>query len=173
MQKADSIQFLWPLAAENFPLLHTISEIKSASTLIGALLRVISFSIISRKEGGENIFFILSAHAGEGVHKFDADIREAVYELDGKVFPVVHKLPFSDVIREGIYRFYLQIREGRNHLDFQVREGVHYPYPSGKAYVFEISVPVDGTGSVHSTSCQKEQEKGENTAYFFIRSLLF
>ena len=88
-----------------------------------------------------------SANTGKGIDKFYAYIREAFHKLNGKVLFLLHKLPFSDMIGECGDGFDFEVGEGRNNLHLNIRKRGDYPYPSGKAYVPEISVSADGGGS--------------------------
>ena len=64
--------------------------------------------------------YAASAHSGKSVDKFNFDIREGFYVLNRKIGKAFDKLPFPDMVREGVNPFYLEVREGVDHLDLDV-----------------------------------------------------
>lgn len=81
-----------------------------------------------------------SGNSGETIDELNADIREGIDELDGKVFAVIDELPLADVIGKIVDGLDAQVREGTNDLDAQVRERIDDADFAGQADAVEISV---------------------------------
>lgn len=105
--------------------------------------------------------FLRSCNPWESIDELNFNIPERVYELDGEIFTVVHKLPFSNIIRKGIYHLHPEVRKSIGHMDLDIREGIHNPYPAGETDILIISCLIDRACGRNRMGRKSEGEKNK------------
>lgn len=101
-------------------------------------------------------FYAASAHSGKSVDKFNFDIREGVYVLNRKIGKAFDKLPFPDMVREGVNPFHLEVGEGVDHLDLDVGVMRHHLDLAAELDAIVIAILGNSSCKAHGRNQQYE-----------------